>query len=129
MTYVDGFVIPMPKSNKGIYRKMAQLGGKMWKKHGALDYCECVAEELNVLDPATGKRASPFVKQLRLKPGETVVFSWIVFKSKAHRNAVNAAVMKDPAMSMDAWKDKPMPFDIKRVCYGGFVPIVRHVKK
>ncbi len=125
MVYVDGFVIPMPKKNKAAYRKMAQMGGKMWKKHGALDYWECVAEELNVKDMMTGKRASPFVKQLRLKPGETVVFSWIVFKNKAHRNAVNAKVMKEFATSPDAWKDAPMPFDIKRVCYGGFVPIVR----
>ncbi len=125
MVYVDGFVIPMPKKNKEAYRKMAAMGAKTWKKHGALDYWECVAEELTVKDMLTGKMTSPFVKQLRLKPGETVVFSWIVFEDKKHRNAVNAKVMKDPAMSPEAWKDVAMPFDMKRVCYGGFVPIVR----
>lgn len=125
MVYVDGFVIPIPKKNKDAYRKMARIGGKIWKKHGALDYWECVAEELRVKDMMTGKKTSPFVKPLRLKPGETVIFSWIVFKNKKHRNAVNAAVMKDSAMSPEAWKDTPMPFDMKRVCYGGFVPIVR----
>ncbi len=125
MVYVDGFVIPMPKKNKDAYRQMAQVGGKIWKKHGALDYWECVAEELTVKDMMTGKKTSPFVKHLKLKPGETVVFSWIVFKNKAHRNAVNKAVMSDPAMGPDAWKDTPMPFDPKRVNYGGFEPIVR----
>lgn len=124
MVYVDGFVIPLPAKNKAAYRKMAQLGGKIWKKHGALDYWECVAEELTVKDMMSGKKTSPFVKHLRLKPGETVVFSWIVFRNKAHRNAVNAKVMKDPAMSPEAWKDVAMPFDVQRVCYGGFEPIV-----
>jgi len=125
MVYVDGFVIPMPAKNKAAYRKMAQLGGKTWMKHGALAYWECVAEELTVKDMLSGKKTSPFVKHLRLKPGETVIFSWIVFKSKKHRNAVNTAVMKDPAMSPEAWKDHQMPFDMKRVNYAGFEPIVQ----
>lgn len=125
MVYVDGFVIPMLKKNKEAYRKMARVGGKIWKKHGALEYWECVAEELDVKDMMTGKKSSPFVKHLNLKPGETVIFSWIVFKDKKHRNAVNKAVMSDPAMGPEAWKDFAMPFDMTRVNYGGFVPLVR----
>jgi uncharacterized protein YbaA (DUF1428 family) len=98
---------------------MARLGAKVWKKHGALEYFECVGDDLHP------KWASiPFPRTVRLKPGETVVFSFIVFKSRAHRDRVNAKVMKDPMMSDPAWKDKPMPFDVKRMAYGGFKVLV-----
>ena len=117
MKYVDGFVLPMPKKNLAAYRKMAQLAGKIWKEHGALEYFECAGDDLDV---PMGKS---FPKGIKSKPGETVVFAWIVYKSKAHRNRVNAKVMKDPrlAASMD---EKKMPFDVKRMLYGGFKVIV-----
>lgn len=115
MAYVDGFLIPVPKKNLAAYRKMARLGGKVWKEHGALEYKECVGDDLDV------KMGTTFPKTLKLKPGETVVFSWIVFKSKAHRNRVNAKVMKDPRMNQ---VPMPMPFDMKRMNYGGFEVLV-----
>jgi uncharacterized protein YbaA (DUF1428 family) len=113
--YVDGFVIPLPKKNLAAYKRMANWGRKTWMKHGALQYVECVGDDLQV-PYGTG-----FPKGIRLKPGETVVFSFILFKSKAHRDAVNAKVMKDPAMNDVA---KSMPFDMKRFLYGGFKAIV-----
>jgi uncharacterized protein YbaA (DUF1428 family) len=114
--YVDGFVIPMPKRNLKAYIVQAKLGKRLWMKHGALDYYECVGDDLNV------QFGLGFPKGVRLKPGETAVFSWILFKNKAHRNKVNAAVMKDPIMN----KMPPtMPFDPKRMLYGGFKVVVR----
>lgn len=110
--YVDGFVIPVRKSQLHIYKKMAAIGKKVWKKHGALDYKECVAEDLK------NKWGVSFAKLAKKKPGETVVFSYIVFKSKAHRNQVNARVMKDPELKCCAGLE--MPFDVKRMAYGGF---------
>lgn len=116
MRYVDGYVLPLPKRNLAAYRKMARLGAKVFLEHGALEYRECVGDDLNP------KWGVPFPKKLKIKRGETVVFSWIVFKSKAHRNLVNARVMKDPRMaSMGA---KAMPFDPKRMLYGGFQTLV-----
>jgi uncharacterized protein YbaA (DUF1428 family) len=115
MAYVDGFVLPVPKKNLRTYRKMAQHAGRLWKEHGALEYHECVGEDLDV------KMGRPFPSQLRLKPGETVVFAWIVYRSRADRDRVNAKVMKDPRM---ATMPKRMPFDVKRMCYGGFETIV-----
>lgn len=115
MSYVDGFVLPVPKKNLRAYRKMAQNGAKLWQEHGALEYRECVGEDLDV------KMGRSFKTQLRLKPGETVVFSWIVYRSRADRDRVNAKVMKDPRM---ANMPKKMPFDVKRMCYGGFETIV-----
>jgi uncharacterized protein YbaA (DUF1428 family) len=117
MRYVDGFVLAVPKKNLPAYRRMAQMAGKIWRKHGALDYKECVGEDLNV------HCGVPFPQMLKLKPGETVVFAYIVFKSRAHRDRVNAKVMKDPAMGA-GMQDKPMPFDLKRMVYGGFKVIV-----
>ena len=117
MKYVDGFVIPIKKKDLAAYRRMAKLGCAIWKEYGALDYQESVGEDLAV------KWGLPFPKLLKLKPGETVVFSYIVFKSRAHRNAVNAKVMKDPRMSPVQMK-MPMPFDPKRMVYGGFEVIV-----
>jgi uncharacterized protein YbaA (DUF1428 family) len=115
MPYVDGFLIPVPKKKLGVYKKMARLGAKLWMEHGALEYRECIGDDLHP------KWGMPFPKLLRLKPGETAVFSWIVFKSKAHRNAVNAKVIRDPRMN-DAPKE--MPFDMKKMCYGGFKVLV-----
>ena len=116
MAYVDGFVLPVPRKNLPAYQRMAQKAGRIWQQCGALEYRECVGEDLDV------KMGKPFPRQLRLKPGETVVFSWIVYKSRAHRDKVNAKVMKDPRMaSMDP---KGMPFDVKRMVYGGFKTVV-----
>ena len=115
--YVDGFVIPVPKKKIAEYRKMAALGCKVWMKHGALDYRECVGDDLNV--PC----GLPFPKGIKVKPGETVCFSFITYKSRAHRDKVNAAVMKDPELcaGMDP---KKMPFDCNRMLYGGFKQLV-----
>jgi uncharacterized protein YbaA (DUF1428 family) len=113
MRYVDGYVLPVPKRNLGAYRRMAAKAGRIWREHGAVEYRECVGDDLAV------KGLMPFPRQMRLKPGETVVFSWIVFKSRSHRDRVNAKVMKDPRLagSMDP---KAMPFNVKRMVYGGF---------
>lgn len=116
MTYVDGYVLPVPKKNLAAYRKMAALGNKVWREHGALDYKECAGDDLDT------KFGMPFGKAMKLKPGETVVFAWITFKSKAHRDRVNAKVMKDPRMQPPGPKE--MPFDVKRMTYGGFNVIV-----
>jgi len=117
MSYVDGFLLPVPKKNMAAYRKMAAKAGKIWREHGALEYRECTGDDLDT------KYGLPFPKAMKLKPGEVPVFSWIVFKSKAHRDRVNAKVMKDPRLqgSMDP---KAMPFDIKRMQYGGFKVLV-----
>jgi uncharacterized protein YbaA (DUF1428 family) len=117
MEYVDGFVVPVPKKSLAAYKKIAKLAAKVWRDHGALDYRECVAD-----DVAWGKRTS-FPRSVKRKPTETVVFSYITYKSRAHRDAVNKKVMKDKrlAMFMDPAK---MPFDTKRMIYGGFKTIV-----
>ncbi|HRE83692.1 MAG TPA: DUF1428 domain-containing protein [Opitutaceae bacterium] len=114
--YVDGFVIPVPQRNLGAYKKMALKAAKIWKEHGALDYCECVLE-----DPDT-EWAQPFSKCAKAKPDETVVFAWITYKSRAHRDRVNAKIMKDPRLEMD---EKTMPFNSKRMFYSGFEVIIR----
>jgi uncharacterized protein YbaA (DUF1428 family) len=115
--YVDGFVLPVPKRNVDAYRRMARKAGKIWREHGALEYRECVADDVK-----KGKVTS-FPQAVKLKPDETVVFSWIVFKSRTHRDRVNAKVMKDPRLAgmMDS---KAMPFDAKRMVYGGFEVVV-----
>jgi uncharacterized protein YbaA (DUF1428 family) len=117
MRYVDGYVLPVPKKNLPAYVRMAQKAGKIWREYGALEYRECAGDDLNI------KWGVPFPRRMQLKAGETVVFAWIVFKSRAHRDRVNAKVMKDPrlANSMDA---KSMPFDCKRMVYGGFKVLV-----
>ncbi|HLC79441.1 MAG TPA: DUF1428 domain-containing protein [archaeon] len=117
MVYVDAFVLPVSKKNLKAYRNMARQGGKMWMKYGALEYFECVGDDLKGMPIALS-----FPKGIRTKKGETVVFSWILFKSKKHRNAVNAKVMKDP--QLNEHMDKKMPFEVKRTLYGGFKPIV-----
>lgn len=117
MSYADGFVIPVPKKHIAAYRKISRKAGKIWKEYGALQYVECVGDDLKVkMITAT------FPKLLKLKPGETVMFSWILYKSKGHRNRVNAQVMKDPRM--DTMVGAQMPFDMKRMSYGGFKAIV-----
>ena len=118
--YVDGFVLPVPKKSLRTYRRMAQAAGKMWRKHGALEYFECVGDDLN--PNMGGMKAATFPKLAKARPGETVVFAFIVFKSRAHRDRVNAKVMKDPKMK--EYENTPMPFDIKRMAYGGFKTIV-----
>ena len=117
MAYVDGFLLAVPKKNLKAYVSMARRAGKVWREHGALDYRECVGDDLNV------KGMASFVKTARTKAGETVVFSWIAYRSKAHRNAVNKKVMKDPRMNA-MMKDGKMPFDLKRMNYGGFRVVV-----
>jgi uncharacterized protein YbaA (DUF1428 family) len=117
MAYVDGFVLPVPKKNVEAYRKIAQKAGKVWKEYGALDYWECVADDVSV-----GKITS-FPRSVKLKPTETVVFSWIVYKSRAHRDRVNKKVMADPRIA--AMGPESCPFDGKRMIYGGFKPIVQ----
>src|SRR5262245_58965266 len=113
MPYVDGFVIPVPKKSLAAYRRLAKVGARIWKKHGALEYYECSGDDLAV------KWGQGFRRLARLKPSETVVFSWIVYRSKADRKRVNDRVMKDPAMN-DPQMQKSMPFDLKRMAYGGF---------
>ena len=117
MRYVDGFVLPVPRKKLQAYRRMSQKAGKVWRDLGALDYKECAGDDLKV------KFGVPFPRMMKVKPGETVVFSYIVFKSRAHRDRVNAKVMKDPRLAkmMDP---KAMPFDLKRMVYGGFKVLV-----
>ena len=113
MAYVDGFVLAVPKKRLKDYRRMAQVAAKVWRDHGALDYRECVGEDMKT------KCGLPFPKLAKLKSGETVVFAWISYKSRAHRDRVNAKVMKDKRL--EAMMDpKGMPFDGKRMIYGGF---------
>ncbi|MET0851933.1 MAG: DUF1428 domain-containing protein [Candidatus Rokuibacteriota bacterium] len=117
MRYVDGYVLPVPRRKLETYRRMAQKAGRIWREHGALEYRECVGEDLAV------KGMVPFGRRIKLKPGETVVFSWVGFKSRAHRDRVNAKVMKDPRLA-DMMDPKAMPFDTKRMLYGGFEVLV-----
>jgi uncharacterized protein YbaA (DUF1428 family) len=115
--YVDGFVLPMPKKKLAAYTRIAKKASKIWKKHGALEYRECVGDDLNI------KMCMPFPKGIKSKPGETIVFAYIVYKSRAHRDKVNAAVMKDPRI-LKMCDPKDMPFDCTRMLYGGFKTIV-----
>jgi len=113
MPYVDGFITPVPKRKLEEYRRIARTAGKVWRDHGATEYREWVAEDVKV-----GKWTS-FPRSVKLKPGETVLFSWIVFKSRKHRDSVNAKVMADPRLK-DMMSPDAMPFDGKRMIYGGF---------
>jgi uncharacterized protein YbaA (DUF1428 family) len=117
MRYVDGYVVPVPKNNLAAYRRMAQRAGKVWRDHGALEYIECVADDVK-----PGKRTS-FPQSVKLKPDETVVFAYVVYKSRAHRDRVNAKVMKDPRLA-NMMDPKAMPFDAKRMFWGGFKALV-----
>ena len=113
MAYVDGFVVPLPLKNLAAYKKMARKAGKIWREHGALQFVECIADDVKV-----GKWTS-FPRSVKLKRGETVVFSYIVYKSRAHRDKVMAKVMKDKRLA-SMMDPKAMPFDGKRMIYGGF---------
>ena len=117
MQYVDGFVLPVPKKNLAAYKAMAKKACRVWLDHGALDYRECVAEDVK-----PGKLTS-FPQSVKLKPGETVVFSWITYKSRKHRDRVMEKVMKDPRLA-DMMDPKTLPFDGKRMFFGGFDTIV-----
>jgi uncharacterized protein YbaA (DUF1428 family) len=118
MPYVDGFVIPIPKKNLPAYRRMALKSGKIWKEHGALQFLECVGDDLNIKGMGV-----TFPRRLALKRGETVLFSFIVYPSRAQRDRVNARVMKDPRLA-GMMEGKAMPFDVKRMLYGGFKALV-----
>ena len=115
MSYVDGYILPVPSKSLRAYKRMAEMGRKIWTKHGALDYKECAGDDL------VSKWGTPFTRMMKLKRGETVVFAYIVYKSRAHRDSVNKKVMKE----MDAMgAPKDMPFDVKRMVYGGFKTLV-----
>ena len=117
MSYIDAFLLPVPRKNLAAYKRMAAQAGKIWREYGALEYRECTGDDLKV------KFGLPFPKQMKLKPGEIPVFSWIMYKSKAHRDSVNAKVMKDPRMNAMC-DPKNTPFDVKRMAYGGFKILV-----
>src|ERR1700682_5044584 len=117
MPYVDGFVVPVPKKNLKAYRSMARKAGKVWREHGGVDFRESVAEDVK------GGKWLSFPRSVKLKPGETVIFSWIVYKSRAHRDRVNAKVMKDPRLAK-MMNPQAMPFDGQRMIFGGFKSLV-----
>lgn len=117
-TYVDGFVIPIPKDKIDEYRRIAEKVGAIWKEHGALEYWECIGDDLEVKDQV------PFPMAAKAKPGETVIFSWIVYESRRHRHKVNQAVMNDPRLA-EEMKPDAQPFDYKRMVYGGFKTLVK----
>ncbi|GMU81050.1 MAG: hypothetical protein AMXMBFR47_09210 [Planctomycetota bacterium] len=119
--YVDGFVLPVPKGKIAAYKKLSKAASKVWMDHGALEYRECAGDDLKI------KGMVSFTSIAKAKPSETVVFAWIVYKSKAHRNAVNKKVMADPRIAK-MMKDPP-PFDCKRMAYGGFSVIVEALRK
>jgi uncharacterized protein YbaA (DUF1428 family) len=116
MPYVDGYIVPVPKKNIEAYRRLARLAGRVWREHGAIDFKECLADDVKM-----GKRTS-FPRSVKQKPGETVVFSWITYKSRAHRDRVNAKVMKDNRLAK-MMEGTPV-FDAKRLIFGGFKVIV-----
>lgn len=117
MKYVDGFVLPIPKKNLQRYRRLAQEAGRLFREHGALEYREWVGDDLKV------KVGVPFPRQLKIKRGETVIFSCIAYKSRAHRDRVNARMMKDPRAA-EMMGSGPMPFDLARMAWGGFKILV-----
>jgi len=117
MRYVDGYVLPVPKKKLAVYRRMALKAGKVWRDHGALEYIECIADDVK-----PGKHTS-FPQSVKLKAGETVVFAYIVYKSRADRDRINAKVMKDARLA-DMMDPKAMPFDGKRMFWGGFKVMV-----
>jgi uncharacterized protein YbaA (DUF1428 family) len=121
--YVDGFVLVVPKNKVAVYRKMAEEGARMWKKFGALDYKECIGDDLNPKSMG-GPKHLAFTGMAKAKSNETVWFSFITFKSRAHRDAVNKKVMAEMDAQAEKYKDMEMPFDMKRMAYGGFKVIV-----
>jgi uncharacterized protein YbaA (DUF1428 family) len=117
MPYVDGFLVPVPKKNAAKYKKLAVEAGKVWMEHGAIGYCECIADDVK-----PGKSTS-FPRGVKLKKGEQVWFSWIVYRSRKDRDRINAKCMKDPRLA-EMMKGRPMPFDSRRMVYGGFKMMV-----
>lgn len=115
--YVDGFVLPIPRKNLKDYKKMANIAKKVWLDHGAIDYVECIGDDV----PAG--TVTSFAKSVKLKKGEVVFFSWATYKSKAHRNQVMKKIMSDPRLS--GWNENNMPFDGMRMFWGGFKPVVK----
>ncbi len=125
--YVDGYLLSIPKKNVAAYQKMAEKASKIWMRHGALSYFECVGEDLK---PNMGGMKLPtFPQVMENKPSETNIFAFIVYKSRAHRDKVNKKVMMDPEMTPENFNEKDMPFDTKRMAYGGFQAIVSHQAK
>ncbi len=120
MAYVDGFLLPVPTKNLAAYRKMSQQAGKVWMEHGALDYKECVGDDLEVQGMTASFVTTSFPKMMKLKPGHTLVFSWIVYASKAERTRILKKVMADPRLQAPG----EMPFDPKQMLYGGFEVMV-----
>jgi uncharacterized protein YbaA (DUF1428 family) len=117
MAYVDGFLLIVPKDKIEDYKKISKKAGKVWRDHGAIEYRECVGDDLDI------PFGRPFPKLLKLKPDEAAVFSWIVYRTKAQRDKINAAVMKDPRLA-DTMDPKTMPFDTKKMSMGGFTVLV-----
>ena len=122
MKYIDGFVLVVPKRNLKKYKKMALDASKMWMKYGALQYVESVGEDIS--PNMAGIKIWSFPEMTMIKKDETVVFSYIVYRSRKHRDEVNVKVMKDPSMNDPKNKDKKMPFDMKKMAYGGFETLV-----
>ena len=120
MSYVDGFLLALPKKNIAKYKKLAQIASKVWLDHGALHYAECIGDDLKV------PMGIPYPKLMKLKPTETAVFAFILYKSRAHRDKVNAKVMKDPRMKCDP---NNMPFDCNKMAWGGFAVLVEQKAK
>lgn len=120
MSYIDGFVVPVPKKNLPAYRRLARKTGKIWMEYGALDFHECIGDDVK-----PGKLTS-FPQSVKLKPGEVVVFAWIVYKSRAQRDRINAKIMADPRLQ--AMGANTMPFDGKRMIFGGFKTLVAFAK-
>ena len=119
MPYVDGFIVAVPKKNLAVYAALSKKCGKIWREYGALDYREWVADDVKV-----GKLTS-FPRSVKLKPGETVVFAWITYKSRAQRDKINAKVMADPRLKSMMDSISPPPFDSKRMIFGGFESLVK----
>ena len=122
MAYVDGYVLPVPKKKLAVYQRIARKAGKIWREHGALEYRECAGDDIDT------KVGVSFAKNLKLKQGETAVFAWVVFKSRADRDRVNAKVMNDPRLA-NMMDPKDMPFDCNRMLYGGFKAVVESQSK
>lgn len=120
--YVDGFVITIPKKNLDAYKKMAKEAGKVWMKHGAVGYYECIGDDLDSVKEMGGL---PFPVMTQKKPNEVVVFSFIIYKSKSQRDKINKKIMQDPAMNEMCPDGKKMPFEMKKMAYGGFEAFVQ----
>lgn len=124
-SYVDGFVFPIAKNKVAAYKKMAEWGKKTWMKHGALAYYECMGDDLKIKPDPSGMTARSFVETANAKPGDTVWFSFIVFKDKKHRDAVNKKVMAQMNKEAAKWEGVPMPMDPTKMSYGGFKAVVK----